>query len=235
MCFDKNFGRSTIGCDLKSTDNLYLNCECNHLTNFAVLVRPYSTTQDKEKALSWISLIGCSFSAFFSLLTEIVYIVLWKSITCDVSRMVNYKITVFLCLSIAMAYTIFLLRIDKIQYKIGCFVITALLQYLFLFVFFLILLHFLNQHFKGLFIFISKCLLSRKIRKLLCESIHKKHSVSWRSRLYSLLSSTPLSMNMKEFSSVSEIKPEGEESINREGVDIKEVLSKSRESVKTVL
>ncbi|XP_062609055.1 adhesion G protein-coupled receptor L3-like isoform X2 [Saccostrea cucullata] len=139
--FDLNNGDggwSTRGCKLLSTDDLYLHCECNHLTNFAVLVRPYSKMQEEDKALSWISIIGCSISVFLSLLTAIIYIVLWKSITCDVSRMVN-KITVLLCVSIALAYTIFLIGVDKIQYKVGCTVITALLQYLFLFVFFLML------------------------------------------------------------------------------------------------
>ncbi|XP_062616234.1 adhesion G-protein coupled receptor D1-like [Saccostrea cucullata] len=61
----------------------------------------------------------------------------------------------------------------------------------------------LLNSFQGLFIFISKCLLSKKIRKLLSESIHRNDSESWRGRLYSLLSSNQLSVNTKEFSSLS--------------------------------
>ncbi|XP_062572839.1 adhesion G-protein coupled receptor D1-like [Saccostrea cucullata] len=362
--FDLNNGTggwSTRGCKLLSTDDLYLHCECNHLTNFAVLVRPYSRMQEEDKALSWISIIGCSVSVFLSLLTAIIYIVLWKSITCDVSRMVN-KITVLLCLSIALAYTIFLLGVDKIQYKVGCTVITALLHFLFLFIFFLMLalglyyfssislikisfskattfqskanffgkiiwgiatvfpafitattfgvVYSLNKDyhsktscwlslesgalygfvgpvacivliniviviilsvtlcsvgftpqdktrnrilagiksictllpvlgvtwlfgllsinedvvvfqyifaslnsFQGLFIFISKCLLSKKIKKSLGERIQKKDSENWRSRLFTLLSSNPLSMKTKEFSSLSKIQSEEEGSM----------------------
>ncbi|XP_061176828.1 adhesion G-protein coupled receptor D1-like [Saccostrea echinata] len=386
--FDHNNGDggwSTRGCKLQSANGRYFHCECNHLTNFAVLVRPYSKTLDEEEALSWISIIGCSISVFLSLLTAIVYIVFWKSITCDVSRMVN-KITVLLCLSIAMAYTIFLLGVDKIRYKVGCIVITAFLQYLFLFVFFLMLalglyyfssislikisfskatafqskssffskiiwgvvavmpacitavtfgvIFFLDKDynsknscwlsfesgalygfvgpvacivlinivivivlsvtlcsigfspqdkgrkkilagirsictllpvlgvtwlfgllsinddvvvfqyifsllnsFQGLFIFISKCLLSKKIRRSLSKCIHKKGSENWRSRLYSLLSNNMLSMNTKEFSSVSKIQPEGEECTSklRKGNLIKGISFKGRESVNTSL
>ncbi|XP_062577725.1 adhesion G protein-coupled receptor L4-like isoform X2 [Saccostrea cucullata] len=344
-------GWSTVGCKLQSENHPYVNCGCNHLTNFAVLVRSYSRTQDEEEVLSWISIIGCAISVFLSLLTAIIYIVFWKTITCDVSRMVN-KITVLLCLSIALAYTIFLIGVDKIQYKVGCVVITALLQYMFLLIFVLMLalglyyfssislvkisfskattfqskVNFFNKivwgivvvipisitaitigvvyslnkdyhsksscwlsfdsgalygfigpvagivliniviviilavtlcstgyspqdktknrilagiksictllpvlgvtwlfgllsinedvvvfqyifallnSFQGLFIFISKCLLSKKIRKLLSESIHRNDSESWRGRLYSLLSSHPSTMNTKEFSSFS--------------------------------
>ncbi|XP_062577728.1 adhesion G protein-coupled receptor L3-like [Saccostrea cucullata] len=374
-----NGGWSTLGCRLLSTDDLYLHCECNHLTNFAVLVRPYSRLQEEDKALSWISIIGCSISVFLSLLTAIVYIVLWKSISCDISRMVN-KITVLLCLSIALAYTIFLIGVDKIRYKVGCTVITALLHYLFLFVFFLMLaiglyyfssislikmsfskattfqskanffgkiiwgivtvlpafitattfgvVYSLNKDyhsktscwlslesgalygfvgpvacivliniviviilsvtlcsigftpqdkrrnkilagiksictllpvlgvtwlfgllsinedvvvfqyifallnsFQGLFIFISKCLLSKKIKKSLGERIHKKDSEHWGSRLSTFLSSNQLSMKTKKFSSLSKIQSEEEDSFKGviEGDCIMGISFKSRD------
>ncbi|XP_062609065.1 adhesion G protein-coupled receptor L3-like [Saccostrea cucullata] len=380
--FDLNNGTggwSTRGCKLLSTDDLHLHCECNHLTNFAVLVRPYSRLQEEDKALSWISIIGCSISVFLSLLTAIIYIVLWKTITCDVSRMVN-KITVLLCLSIALAYTIFLIGVDKMQHKVGCTVITALLHCLFLFIFFLMLalgLYYFssislikisfskattfqskanffgkiiwgivsvmpafitavtfgvvysmnkNYHsktscwlslesgalygfigpvacivliniviviilsvtlcsmgyspqdktknrivagiksictllpvlgvtwlfgllsinedvvvfqyifallnsFQGLFIFISKCLLSKKIKKSLCERIYKRDSENWRSRLITLPTSNPLSMKTKEFSSLSKIQTEEEDSTKEvsEGNCIRGISFKSRE------
>ncbi|XP_062605266.1 adhesion G protein-coupled receptor E3-like, partial [Saccostrea cucullata] len=38
-----------------------------------------------------------------------------------------------------MAYTLFLVGVDKIQNEVGCTIITALLHYLFLFIFFLML------------------------------------------------------------------------------------------------
>ncbi|XP_061176830.1 adhesion G-protein coupled receptor D1-like [Saccostrea echinata] len=298
--------------------------------------------------------------------------------------MIN-KITVLLCLSLALAYTIFLIGVDKIQYNIGCTITTALLHYLFLFIFFLMLalgwyyfssislvklslskattlqshdesfgkvtwgvvistpvcitavtfgivyslgkdyhsktscwlsvesgalfgfigpvaftilinivivislvvtlcstafssqgkmkkrtlagirsictllpvlgvtwlfgllsinddvvvfqyIFSLLNSFQGLFIFISKCLLNKKIRKLLSGSIHKKDSENWRSRLYALLSSNPLSMNTKEFSSVSRIQPGGE-SVNevRKGNLIEGISFMGRESVNTAL
>ncbi|XP_062572837.1 adhesion G protein-coupled receptor E2-like [Saccostrea cucullata] len=135
---DGDGGWSTRGCRTHNTNDLYTQCECDHLTNFAVLVRPYVKLHDEEEALNWISLIGCSVSVFFSFLTAIVYLVLWKSITSEISRMID-KITVLLCLSIAASYAAFLGGIDKTQYKVGCTVITAVLQCLFLSIFFLML------------------------------------------------------------------------------------------------
>ncbi|XP_062601068.1 adhesion G-protein coupled receptor D1-like [Saccostrea cucullata] len=382
--FKRNNGTgewSTRGCKLLSTD-LYLHCECNHLTNFAVLVRPYSRIQDEEDALNWISIIGCSISVFLSLLTAIIYIFFWKSITVNVNRIVN-KITVLLCFSLSMAYTLFLVGVDKIQNEVGCTIITALLHYLFLFIFFLMLAlgwHYfssislvklslskataLQSHanavgkvtwvvvtvipvcitagtfgivyswdkdyhsktscwlsfesgalygfigpvagiilvniiivfslvvtlcstissegevkkrtiagiksictllpvlgvtwlfgllsinedvvvfqyifsllnsFQGLFIFISKCLLNKKIRELLRERIHIEGSESWRSRFYSLLSSNTVSTNTKEFSSASRIQTDGEElSIKqKEGELIQGISYTRRESINT--
>ncbi|XP_062611195.1 adhesion G protein-coupled receptor E2-like [Saccostrea cucullata] len=131
-------GWSTPGCKLLSTDDLYHHCACNHVTNFAVLMRPYSKIQDEEVALNWISIIGCSISIFLSLLTAIIYIFFWKSITVNVNQIIN-KIIVLLCLSLSLAYTLFLIGVDKVQNEVGCTVITALLHYLFLFIFFLML------------------------------------------------------------------------------------------------
>ncbi|XP_056016626.1 adhesion G protein-coupled receptor L3-like isoform X2 [Ostrea edulis] len=131
-------GWSTAGCKTEATHDLYTQCTCNHLTNFAILLRPYSKVDDEEEALSWISLIGCSISVFLSIITALVYIVFWKSVTSETSRVID-KITVFLCLSIAMAYALFLAGVDKTQYKVGCTVIAALLQCLFLLIFFLML------------------------------------------------------------------------------------------------
>ncbi|XP_061176191.1 adhesion G protein-coupled receptor E2-like [Saccostrea echinata] len=131
-------GWSTKGCKTQSTNDLYIQCDCDHLTNFAVLVRPYVKLHEDEEALNWISVIGCSISVFFSCLTAIVYLVLWKSITSDISRMID-KITVLLCLSIAASYAAFLGGIDKTQFKVGCIVIAAVLQCLFLSISFLML------------------------------------------------------------------------------------------------
>ncbi|XP_062601064.1 adhesion G-protein coupled receptor F1-like [Saccostrea cucullata] len=73
-------GWSTNGCELQSENHPYIHCKCNHLTNFAVLVRPYSRAQDEEEVLSWISIIGCAISVFLSFLTAIIYTVFWKQI-----------------------------------------------------------------------------------------------------------------------------------------------------------
>ncbi|XP_048765414.2 adhesion G protein-coupled receptor L2-like isoform X2 [Ostrea edulis] len=139
--FDHNNGTggwSTAGCKTEGTDDLYTQCTCNHLTNFAILLRPYSKVHDDEDALHWISLIGCIISITFSLITVIVYLVFWKSITSETTKMID-KITVSLCLSIVVAYSLFLGGVDRTQYKVGCIIITALLQWLFLFIFFLML------------------------------------------------------------------------------------------------
>lgn len=41
----------------------------------------------------------------------------YRSVTSETSRVID-KITVFLCLSIAMAYALFLAGVDKTQYKV---------------------------------------------------------------------------------------------------------------------
>ncbi|XP_056016629.1 adhesion G-protein coupled receptor D1-like isoform X2 [Ostrea edulis] len=131
-----NGGWSTKGCRRIMVNHLVINCTCNHLTNFAVLVRPKS--KRNEDALSWMSRIGCVISIISSTLTVLCYTVFWKSITSEVSKPID-KITVSLCLSIAMAYSLFLGGVDKIEYQVGCTIITALLQAVFLHIFFLML------------------------------------------------------------------------------------------------
>ncbi|XP_076003099.1 adhesion G-protein coupled receptor G5-like [Genypterus blacodes] len=66
----------TDGCETDRTSNNTANllCSCNHTTPFAVLLIRDSIEAVHWKILSYISYIGCSLSAFFAVLSLLLYI-----------------------------------------------------------------------------------------------------------------------------------------------------------------
>lgn len=66
---------SNQGCQLSKEQNYddYVTCECNHLTNFALLL-DVSQTALNAKALSIVTTIGCGVSLFGLVLTVAVYL-----------------------------------------------------------------------------------------------------------------------------------------------------------------
>ncbi|XP_048781138.2 uncharacterized protein LOC125683741 [Ostrea edulis] len=126
-------GWSTEGCSISSTQDGTSVCLCNHTTNFAILMRPYTPTKE-DSALVIISIVGCVISMLFGLLTICVYVIVWKSIKSDQNFLI-----ICLCASLSLAYLLFLAGVDNSQNEAACVVVTALLHYLLLLTFFMML------------------------------------------------------------------------------------------------
>ncbi|CAM4531729.1 unnamed protein product [Leuciscus chuanchicus] len=56
----------TDGCLTNSTKDGYVECNCYHMTPFAVLLTDLTISEEQWKILSYISYVGCGLSAFFS-------------------------------------------------------------------------------------------------------------------------------------------------------------------------
>ncbi|BFZ09487.1 hypothetical protein BsWGS_12526 [Bradybaena similaris] len=113
-----------------------VQCSCNHLTNFAVLMSPFGSNIGSTDAavLSIISAIGCGISMLCLIITVIIYIRLWKYVKCD-----RAVLHVNLSVCLILAYVVFLVGVDRTENEVGCKVVAALLHYLFLVVFFTML------------------------------------------------------------------------------------------------
>ncbi|XP_055954372.1 uncharacterized protein LOC130010644 [Patella vulgata] len=73
------------GCVVISTNDTSTTCSCNHLTNFALLMKPTSpnTNGGDRSTLSTITLIGCTISIFCLLLTVLTYAFVWRYVKSD--------------------------------------------------------------------------------------------------------------------------------------------------------
>ncbi|CAH1263333.1 ADGRL2 [Branchiostoma lanceolatum] len=118
---------STEGCTAKESDDGYTVCECNHLTNFAILVDVIG--HEDEFALHVITYIGCIISIFCLLFCIFAFVG---------SRRVRCPRTIILanlCVCLLVAEVVFLAAVDKTQNKAVCTAIAIALHYLFLTVF----------------------------------------------------------------------------------------------------
>ncbi|XP_076879807.1 adhesion G-protein coupled receptor G5-like [Brachyhypopomus gauderio] len=76
----------------------WVNCSCDHLTYFAVLMTsPNSVSSKDTKILSYITLVGCSLSLFFLLVTILLYFIKWR-VLADQSQKVHISLAVALIL-----------------------------------------------------------------------------------------------------------------------------------------
>ncbi|XP_066280372.1 adhesion G protein-coupled receptor L3-like [Branchiostoma lanceolatum] len=118
---------STEGCTAKESDDGYTVCECNHLTNFAILVDVIG--HKDEFALHVITYIGCIISIFCLLFCIFAFVG---------SRRVRCPRTIILanmCVCLLVAEVVFLAAVDKTQNKAVCTATAIALHYLFLTVF----------------------------------------------------------------------------------------------------
>ncbi|KAG2470127.1 AGRG2 protein, partial [Polypterus senegalus] len=91
---------STLGCTTLVEDNV-VTCGCHHLSNFAVLMKPYDLTDQQEKesdTLTYISYIGCGLSAFF-----MTVVILDQPISSAMSQQTSIDQSWFIHLSLAGA------------------------------------------------------------------------------------------------------------------------------------
>ncbi|CAG5131799.1 unnamed protein product [Candidula unifasciata] len=119
---------SQEGCQLIDTNISHTTCECDHLTNFAVLmdVTGVKLSSENELALRVITFVGCVISVICLLLSWITFLV-FKNLQCD--RNTIHKNLVFCLL---LAEIVFLGGIAQTEPKILCSVIAGMLHYLFL-------------------------------------------------------------------------------------------------------
>ncbi|XP_078327321.1 uncharacterized protein LOC111115469 [Crassostrea virginica] len=146
LCVSWNFSTnkwSEQGCILVKRDIKGTVCECDHLTNFAILMRPYSSDREDEQSLKTISLVGVVLSIIFIALTFIIYILTWRFIKSDQNIMM-----LNLCVSLVLAYIVFISSVEQKDNEGLCVAITAVLHYLFLATFF-------NMLGMGLYYFMS--------------------------------------------------------------------------------
>ncbi|XP_033640186.1 low-density lipoprotein receptor-related protein 2-like isoform X3 [Asterias rubens] len=120
---------STAGCVLaRQTDNT-VSCNCNHATNFAILVdvKGQKITNDKfALALDVISQIGIVLSIIALGATLIIYLSI-KKLRSGKSRL----IFIHFCASLLLLYIVFLAGIDSARGSVGaCAFVAALLHYL---------------------------------------------------------------------------------------------------------
>lgn len=120
----------TWGCVMIATNMEFTDCQCTHLTSFAVLMDVTGTLQEfgsiRDHLLTWFTRAGCGISSTCLLLSITVFTVfpaLW-----------NDRTTIHrnLCICLLAAEVLFLFGIEYTQNKIGCTMIAAFMHYSFL-------------------------------------------------------------------------------------------------------
>ncbi|KAL4232620.1 hypothetical protein ACF0H5_007310 [Mactra antiquata] len=124
----------TDGCELVSTNDEVTVCACNHFTNFAVLMSPGKTPEADVMALSIISAVGCGISIICLVLTIILYLIVWRYVKSD-----RAILLLNLCVALIISYIVFLAGVNRVENTTLCTVISAMLHYFYLVVFFLML------------------------------------------------------------------------------------------------
>ncbi|XP_052714639.1 adhesion G protein-coupled receptor B1-like [Crassostrea angulata] len=134
VCVSWNFTVSKWterGCNVSQSDHKRTVCQCNHLTNFAILMRPYSPATEDKQLLKTMSLVGVILSISFTVLTCVIYILTWRYIKSD-----QNIIMMNLCGSLILSYVIFSSAVEQTGHDGICIAITAIIHYLFLVTFF---------------------------------------------------------------------------------------------------
>lgn len=119
----------TDGCTRVSLSANEIVCQCNHLTNFAVLMSLDSTITNAY-VISTISTIGSAISIFFAILTIVMHIILWSYVKSDVTVLLMN-----LCAALAISYTVFVTGTDSTDNEILCTAVTFLLHFMLLVMF----------------------------------------------------------------------------------------------------
>eukprot|EP00111_Clytia_hemisphaerica_P019681 TCONS_00058085-protein len=115
---------STEGCrTIRKFGSDEVKCECDHLTNFAILL-DVSQTGANPLALQIITWIGCGISLAGLFLTIVTYMAFAK-----LRRKLPPKILINLSVSLSAVLIIFLVGAEKTEPRIGCQVVAGLLHY----------------------------------------------------------------------------------------------------------
>ncbi|XP_062593919.1 adhesion G protein-coupled receptor L3-like [Saccostrea cucullata] len=122
---------SSKGCKVVSSNSRRTVCQCTHLTNFAILMRPYTSDKEDKTSLKTLSLVGIIVSIAFTVLTVVIYAMIWKHIKSD-----QNVILLNLCVSLVLSYVIFISAVEETNDENLCIAMTAIIHYLFLVTFF---------------------------------------------------------------------------------------------------
>ncbi|XP_078656904.1 latrophilin-like protein 1 isoform X2 [Branchiostoma floridae x Branchiostoma belcheri] len=120
---------SNKGCTKsKESNSTHTICECDHLTNFAILmdVTGQGFTEADRFALSVITWVGCIISIVCLVFAICIFLG---------SRRIRCQRTVIhanLCICLLLAEALFLAGVDRTEDKVACEVIAIILHYLFL-------------------------------------------------------------------------------------------------------
>ncbi|XP_076814364.1 uncharacterized protein LOC143460654 isoform X2 [Clavelina lepadiformis] len=153
---------SNEGCVKLKSNSTHTECECDHLTNFAILmsVNGIEFSETDEVSLSVITWVGCCLSV-------ICLVTCWFCFSAlHGLRSTRNSIHKNLCFTLGLAQIIFLLGADRTDYPGLCPVVAGALHYLFLTVFCWMLV-------EGLHIYVSltKVFEIDKSSRLLCYYI----------------------------------------------------------------
>ncbi|XP_031558809.1 adhesion G protein-coupled receptor L4-like [Actinia tenebrosa] len=120
----KQNGWSNGGCTLVKSTGRYVECSCNHLTHFAVLmqVKDEQVPQDHDAVLTVLTNIGLSLSIVGCILTFFAY---WRFTD---SKSEQSQIRMNLVLVLAVAHVLFLLGSAAKVHLILCISVAALMQ-----------------------------------------------------------------------------------------------------------
>ncbi|XP_052808064.1 adhesion G protein-coupled receptor L4-like [Mya arenaria] len=144
-------GWSTDGCFVNYSSAIQTVCECTHLTNFAVLMSPFVQADADSIPLRIVSIVGIAVSMFCLLLTSSLYICLWKYLKND-----RAVILLNLCIALFFSYIVFLAGVDRTESKEFCSVVAALLHYIYLVVFCLMLAEGIDIAYTVLYVFATR-------------------------------------------------------------------------------
>ncbi|XP_067674738.1 adhesion G protein-coupled receptor L4-like [Haliotis asinina] len=121
----------TDGCNISHINSSFSRCDCDHLTNFAILMSPRRVVSKRNlRILKTISIVGCSLSILGCLVTVLTHACLWRSV-----RSTKSVILVNLCMALTLAYVVFLAGVERTENKAVCTAVAAILHYLFLAIF----------------------------------------------------------------------------------------------------
>ncbi|KAH3878461.1 hypothetical protein DPMN_002355 [Dreissena polymorpha] len=158
VCSYWTFGRkkakghwSSDGCVLLNSDEHKTVCQCDHLTNFAVLMSPFVEADAASVPLRTLSTVGMGISMACLLITMLTYIYLWRFLKSD-----RTILLLNLCGALMLSYIIFLAGVDKTASKALCATTAVFLHYIYLVVFCLMLAEGIDIVIMAVYVFITK-------------------------------------------------------------------------------
>ncbi|XP_077870146.1 adhesion G protein-coupled receptor L2-like [Saccoglossus kowalevskii] len=140
-----------FGCsvDYDASNNDHTKCQCNHTTNFAVLmqIKEFTISETHVKALEIITMVGCSISLFALVGTAIMFI--WLDTLKYDHNIIHFN----LIIALIIAQTVFLSGVSATSNKVACMVVAILLHTSFLAVFMWMLMEGVHLYSKVVIVF----------------------------------------------------------------------------------